>query len=283
MCLAIACAGVGGSAAWDSGGKRRRSPLLRRARRGARLVGCCVAAADGSPQADASLASSVLPRVPRARTRLHINPLSPEFLKPPPPPDWGALLRDPRLPLHLDLGCAYGEFALAMAERDAGCNFVGVDLRERVLSRAAALRGPPNVAFLFANARADAFLEALLATYPGELRLVSCLFPDPWTQARYVRRRLVQPALVAAVAARLAPGGAFVTATDNAELAAEMRRPFLADPAAWEPGCSAAAVDGWDSDSPFPVATQWECTARGRGSPLYWARFVRTAAACATD
>ena len=101
------------------------------------------------------------------------------------------------------------------------------------------------------------------------------LFPDPWSQARYVRRRLLQPELVAAVAARLAPGGVFVTATDNAELAAEMRQPFVADAATWEPGNSAAAVDGWDGDSPFPVATQWECTVRGRGSRMYWARFVR--------
>ena len=237
----------------------------------------CAAGADASPPADASLASSVLPRVPRARTRLHVNPLSEELLKALPPPDWATALREPGLPLHLDLGCAYGEFALSMADRSPDCNFVGVDLRERVLERAGALRAA-NVAFLFANARADAFLAALLETYPGPLRGVSCLFPDPWTQARYVRRRLVQPALVAAVAERLAPGGEFVTATDNAELAEEMRAPFLADPTTWEPGNSAAATDGWDSHSPFPVATQWECTVRGRGSRMYWARFVRTAA-----
>ena len=229
------------------------------------------------PADSASLASSLLPRVPRARTRLHINPLSEELLKALPPPDWLTALRDPGLPLHVDLGCAYGEFVQALAERDEGCNYVGVDLRERVLTRASALRAA-NVAFLFANARADAFLESLLASYPGQLRCVSCLFPDPWTQARYTRRRLLQPALVAAVAERLVPGGAFVTATDNAELAEEMRAAFIAEPAVWEPGNSAAAADGWDSHSPFPVATQWECTVRGRGSRMYWARYVRTAA-----
>jgi tRNA (guanine-N7-)-methyltransferase len=243
-------------------------------RSGWRPASRCVAVADGSPQADASLASSALPRVPRVRTRLHINPLSPELLKPLPPPDWAAMLRDPALPLHVDLGCAYGEFVQALAERDADCNFVGVDLRERVLARATALRAP-NVAFVFGNARADDFVQWLLAHYPGELRVVSCLFPDPWTQARFVRRRLLQPELVAAVAARLAPGGVFVTATDNAELAAEMRQPFLADLATWEPSNDAAAADGWAGESPFPVATQWECTCRGRASRMYWARFVR--------
>ena len=97
------------------------------------------------PADSASLASSLLPRVPRARTRLHINPLSEELLKALPPPDWLTALRDPGLPLHVDLGCAYGEFVQALAERDAGCNYVGVDLRERVLTRAAALRAA-NVA-----------------------------------------------------------------------------------------------------------------------------------------
>ena len=256
--------------------RRLEHSASHRVARARRSVSKRAAVADGSP-ADASRASSILPRVPRARTRLHINPLSDELLKALPPPDWLTALRDPYLPLHVDLGCAYGEFAQAMAERNADCNFVGVDLRERVLARAGALRAA-NVVFLFANARADTFLEALLASYPGQLRGVSCLFPDPWTQARYTRRRLLQPALVAAAAERLVPGGAFVTATDNAQLAVEMRAPFLAEPAVWEPGNSAAAADGWDSHSPFPVASQWECTVRGRGSRIYWARYVRTAA-----
>jgi tRNA (guanine-N7-)-methyltransferase len=257
--------------------RRRRTPAR-----------CCSApaAADAPPAlhappphatsaaAAATAAAAALPRVPRARTRLHINPLSEELLQPLPPPDWASLLREPRLPLHLDLGCAYGEFALALAERQAGTNFVGVDLRERVLSRAGAL-SRPNAAFLFANARHEDFLHALLRSYPGALSCVSCLFPDPWSQARYVRRRLLQPELVAAAAAAMPPGGAFVTATDNAQLAEEMRAPFAADAATWRLADGADDA-GWALSSPFPVATQWECTVRGRGSRIYWAHFIRT-------
>lgn len=185
-----------------------------------------------------------------------------------------SVLADPTLPLHLDLGCAYGEFALAMAEREAQTNFVGVDLRSRVLERAAALRRP-NATFLFANARHEAFVPTLLATYPGPLRCVSVLFPDPWAQQRYVRRRLLQPDLVAAVAARMPPGGAFVTATDNAALAAEMRAPFDANQGHWRAAVGVAA-DGFLADSPFAVPTAWECTVRGRGSRVYWAHFIRS-------
>ena len=160
-----------------------------------------------------------------------------------------------------------------MAAREAARNFVGVDVRERVLSRAAAL-GVRNAAFLFANARHDAFLTALLASYPGPLVTVSCLFPDPWSKPRFVRRRLLQPELVAAVAARMPPGGSFVTATNDVPLADEMRTPFADNPL-WQhaPGADA---QGWAAESPFPVATQWECTMRARGVRIYWAHFLRT-------
>jgi tRNA (guanine-N7-)-methyltransferase len=264
-----------GAASTPPAHRRRRTPAR-----------CCSApaAADAAPAlhapppqataaADAAAAAAALPRVPRARTRLHINPLSAELLQPLPPPEWGRLLREPRLPLHLDLGCAYGEFALALAERAEGTNFVGVDLRERVLARAAAL-ARPNAAFLFANARHEDFLPALLRSYPGALSCVSCLFPDPWAQRRYVRRRLLQPELVAAAAAAMPPGGAFVTATDNGELAEEMRAPFQADGATWR-RADGADDAGWAAGSPFAVATQWECTVRGRGSRVYWAHFIR--------
>ena len=107
---------------------------------------------------------------------------------------------------------------------------------------------------------------------------MTCLFPDPWAQPRYRRRRLLQPELVAALAARLAAGGAFVVASDNLPLAQEMRA-HLAACAALEPAAGVAGTadeaDGFAAHSPFPVATNWECTCLGRGAPTYWASYVK--------
>lgn len=64
---------------------------------------------------------------------------------------------------------------------------------------------------------------ARAAGYQGPLVRVSCLFPDPWDQQRFRRRRLLQPELVALLAEALAEGGEMVVASDNLELAREMR------------------------------------------------------------
>lgn len=66
-------------------------------------------------------------------------------------------------------------------------------------------------------------IAVLDAGYAGPLIRVTCLFPDPWAQQRFRRRRLLQPELVAMLARALAEGGEFVTASDNRELAEEMR------------------------------------------------------------
>ncbi len=230
----------------------------------------------GVPQPQPAAQPKPAFRVPRARTRLHVNPLSPEFLQAPAVPDWPRLVADTSLPLHLDIGCAYGEFELEMAALDASANYVGIDLRERPLQRAQALRDVRqlrNAAFVFANARHEEFLTRVLTGYAGTLRAVSCLFPDPWKKAHMRRRRLLQPALVSAVADAMLPGGAFITATDNAELAAEMRAPFDADAERWRN--LANSDDGFVAGSPYPVVTAWESTIRGRSSPTYWSHYVR--------
>ena len=218
-------------------------------------------------------------RVPRAKTRLHVNPLSPELLcLPPPTPDWPEAVSDASLPLHLDLGCAYGELSLLLAERDGRTNRVGVDLRERPLQRGAALcdeqaarLGRRSAHVLLANARHPLFLQSLLRGYEGPLACVSVLFPDPFgsrSRPQHANRRLLQPELVHAVAEAMAPDGCFVTATDNPEMAEEHAAPFEADRARWRGG----RVDA----SPFaPVVTAWEGTVAGRRSPTFWTVYHR--------
>ena len=55
-------------------------------------------------------------------------------------------------------------------------------------------------------------IDQMLA--PGSLDGVHIFFPDPWHKTRHHKRRLIQPPLVAKLAARLKPGGYLHCATD---------------------------------------------------------------------
>jgi tRNA (guanine-N7-)-methyltransferase len=57
---------------------------------------------------------------------------------------------------------------------------------------------------------------------PGSLDGVHIFFPDPWHKKRHNKRRLIQPPLVAKLAARLKPGGYLHCATDWQPYAEQM-------------------------------------------------------------
>ena len=71
-------------------------------------------------------------------------------------------------------------------------------------------------------------LEHMLA--PAALAGVHIFFPDPWHKARHNKRRLVQPAFVAKLLPRLAPGGYLHCATDWQPYAEQMLEVLSAEP-----------------------------------------------------
>jgi tRNA (guanine-N7-)-methyltransferase len=78
-------------------------------------------------------------------------------------------------------------------------------------------------------------VEQMIA--PQSLAGVLVWFPDPWHKARHNKRRLIQPAFVAMLASRIAPGGFLHCATDWEEYAVQMLEvldgePLLANVAA---------------------------------------------------
>ena len=72
-------------------------------------------------------------------------------------------------------------------------------------------------------------LQHMLA--PDSLAGVHIFFPDPWHKARHNKRRLVQPAFVAKLVTRLAPGGYIHCATDWQPYAEQMLEVLAAEPA----------------------------------------------------
>ena len=64
----------------------------------------------------------------------------------------------------------------------------------------------------------------------GSLDGVHIFFPDPWHKKKHNKRRLIQPALVARLASRLAPGGYLHCATDWQPYAEQMLQVLSAEP-----------------------------------------------------
>ncbi len=84
---------------------------------------------------------------------------------------------------------------------------------------------------------------------------VHIFFPDPWHKARHNKRRLVQPPLVAKLAARLKPGGYLHCATDWQPYAEQMLEVLSAEPLLRN---TATSADGYAAQPAYRPLTKFE-------------------------
>ena len=64
------------------------------------------------------------------RVRQHVNPLAIKYITPILPLDWEQIYLNSTQPLHLDIGCARGQFLLEMAKLEPSLNYLGLEIRE---------------------------------------------------------------------------------------------------------------------------------------------------------
>jgi tRNA (guanine-N7-)-methyltransferase len=200
--------------------------------------------------------------------RQHVNPLSRFYQQPRPLPPLEELFADPGLPLHLDIGSARGRFLLALAPLQPERNHLGVEIRRPLVDLAEQDRitaGLENLRFLFRNANVS--LGDWLRSLPGErLALVTIQFPDPWFKTKHHKRRVLQPELVGALAAALAPGRELFLQSDVAAVIEPMVALVEAS------GCferPAADPRPWRGDNPLPLPTERERHVLAQGLPVY--------------
>ena len=55
--------------------------------------------------------------------RQHVNPLNKNFLEIEPLPPLSEIFENPKLPLHLDIGCASGDFLFELASKNENWNY----------------------------------------------------------------------------------------------------------------------------------------------------------------
>jgi tRNA (guanine-N7-)-methyltransferase len=207
--------------------------------------------------------------MPRVRVHQHVNPLSPYYTARPTPIELDKVFARPAQPLHLDVGCARGRFILRMAAAEPEWNFLGVEIREPLVTEAneiAAEQQLTNLRYEFCNAMI--WLGPLLEDVPlGVLQMVTIQFPDPWFKKRHAKRRMVNAELVDAVMNKLAAGGQIFIQTDIEFLAEEMFDLFRADNRLRETPIV---------DNPFPVKTERERSVEIRELPIYRTMFVKS-------
>jgi tRNA (guanine-N7-)-methyltransferase len=198
--------------------------------------------------------------------RQHVNPLSRKYQQPFTAPDWSNIYANLSLPLHLDLGCARGRFLLEMAQIQPEINFLGVEIRQSLVTEANQLRDEyklTNLHYLFANINNS--LEILLQSLPqNSLELIMIQFPDPWFKKKHHKRRLIQPELVKIFAQYLPEDSKIFIQSDVKEVAEEICDRFLENP-----NFQPLSREIWLEKNPLPVQTEREIATLNKGEPVY--------------
>ncbi|HEX9961366.1 MAG TPA: tRNA (guanosine(46)-N7)-methyltransferase TrmB [Pyrinomonadaceae bacterium] len=206
--------------------------------------------------------------MPRVRVHQHVNPLAPYFRFVSKPLDLTEIFVNPALPLHLDIGAARGRFLLKMAEIKPDWNFLGLEIREPLVTEAnrlAAENNLKNLHYEFTNATIS--LGNLLKIFPENvLQAVTIQFPDPWHKKKHAKRRMVAGEMVEAIIKHLAAPGKIFIQTDVDFLAEEMFGIFRSFEELRE-------IE--TSENPFPVKTEREKAVEEKNLPVYRAMFEK--------
>ena len=156
--------------------------------------------------------------------RQHVNPLSQFFQLPLSLPSKSILFRNSHFPIHLDIGSAKGEFLIELASKYPSWNFLGLEIREPMVSFSERKRIKlelENLKFLFCNVNVslDEWLSDLDC---DQLRRVSIQFPDPWFKRKHFKRRVLKTSLLNSIARYMSKDGELFIQSDILKLIESM-------------------------------------------------------------
>ncbi len=152
--------------------------------------------------------------------RQHVNPLSSNFDQIERIPSLSEMFVDSKLNLHLDIGCAAGEFLFDLALVNTSWNYLGIEIREKLVKNAklkVSEKEIKNLYFLFGNANNilnDVHSEIIIKN----LKSISFNFPDPWFKKRHYKRRVIQTEFINTLSNSLQKGSLIFIKTDIKDL-----------------------------------------------------------------
>ncbi len=206
--------------------------------------------------------------------RQHVNPLSHFFQLEKDLPELSKLFDNIDLPIHLDIGCARGNFLLEMAASNSQWNFLGLDIRESLVLGAEKDRiqlGLNNLSFLFCNANVS-LKNWLLHFAKSKVKRVSIQFPDPWFKQRHRKRRVLTPSFLSLLAESLDTGSELFIQSDVESIMNEMTS--LIDHNEYFnskfPHSKLSTIP-----SPFPILTEREKYVKSKGLKVYRQLYYR--------
>jgi tRNA (guanine-N7-)-methyltransferase len=159
-----------------------------------------------------------------------LETLGPRFMLPFSPSALDAATQFGRVaPLVLEIGFGMGAATAEIAAARPDTDFLGVEVHTPGVGALLKRIGEMDLTNLrILQHDAVQVVEQMIA--PASLAGVHVFFPDPWHKKKHHKRRLVQPAFVALLASRLAPGGYLHCATDWQPYAEQMLEVLSAEP-----------------------------------------------------
>tara|TARA_B100000945_G_scaffold319124_1_gene325601 strand:- start:1193 stop:1822 length:630 start_codon:yes stop_codon:yes gene_type:complete len=152
--------------------------------------------------------------------RQHVNPLSKYFDEIEIIPHLNEIFEDSRLPLHVDIGSAAGDFLFDLASENTNWNYLGIEIREK-LANHSKLRlkdfSMNNLYFAFGNAN-NIFSNPDYQFITNYMASISFNFPDPWFKKKHYKRRVIQPDLINFLSNSMKKGSLIFIKTDIKEL-----------------------------------------------------------------
>ena len=152
--------------------------------------------------------------------RQHVNPLSNNFNQIERIHSLSEMFSDSKSNLHLDIGCASGEFLFDLALVNSRWNYLGIEIREKLVKNAKLKvleREIKNLYFLFGNA--NNILNDIQSKFIiKNLKSLSFNFPDPWFKKRHFKRRVIQPEFINILSNSLQKGTLIFIKTDVKDL-----------------------------------------------------------------
>ena len=152
--------------------------------------------------------------------RQHVNPLSKNFDEIEKIPSLKKIFADPRLNLHLDIGCAAGDYLFDLALINKKWNYLGFEIREKLVKTAKLKvreRELKNLYFIFGNAN-NILTDVQTKFIFKNVKSISFYFPDPWFKKKHYKRRLIQPEFINSLSNLLKIGSVIFIKTDVKEL-----------------------------------------------------------------
>jgi tRNA (guanine-N7-)-methyltransferase len=152
--------------------------------------------------------------------RQHVNPLSRNFNQIEIIPSLGEIFGDSKLNLHLDIGCASGDFLFDLALVNTSWNYLGIEIREKLVKNAKSKvreREIKNLYFVFGNA-INILNDVQSKFIFKNVKSISFNFPDPWFKKRHYKRRVVQPEFINILSNSLTKGSLIFIKTDVKDL-----------------------------------------------------------------